>query len=86
MNSHANAKTCPNSRELFASRVIEQGLSYSDAAEAVGVSKRTVAKWVPSAACVCRKCGSLMCAGQGTSNETFGLWLRHGSRRQSRPL
>jgi hypothetical protein len=26
MNSHANAKTCPNSRELLASRVIEPGL------------------------------------------------------------
>jgi leucine-zipper of insertion element IS481 len=41
MNLHANAKACPNSRELLASRVIEQGWSYSDAAEAVGVSKRT---------------------------------------------
>ena len=25
MNIHANATTCPNSRELLASRVIEQG-------------------------------------------------------------
>jgi hypothetical protein len=51
MNLHANAKTCPNSRELLASRVIELDRSYSDAAEA---SKRTVAKWVPSGACACR--------------------------------
>jgi len=46
MNIHANATTCPNSRELLASRVIEQGWSYARAAEAAGVSKRTVAKWV----------------------------------------
>ena len=45
MNIHANATTCPNSRELLASRVIEQGWSYARAAEAAGVSKRTVAKW-----------------------------------------
>jgi transposase InsO family protein len=46
MNIHANAKTCPNSRELLARRVIEQGWSYSKAAGAAGVSIRTVAKWV----------------------------------------
>ena len=46
MNIHANATTCPNSRELLASRVIEQGWSYARAAEAAGVSKRTAAKWV----------------------------------------
>jgi transposase InsO family protein len=46
MNLHANAKTCPNSRELLARRVIEDGWSYARAAEAAGVSKRTAAKWV----------------------------------------
>ena len=46
MNLHANATTCPNSRELLARRVIEQGWSYARAAEATGVSRRTVAKWV----------------------------------------
>jgi len=46
MNIHANAKTCPNSRELLARRVIEEGWSYASAAEAAGVSKRTAAKWV----------------------------------------
>jgi transposase InsO family protein len=45
MNLHANAKTCPNSRELLARRVTEQGWSYSQAAEAAGVSARTAAKW-----------------------------------------
>ncbi len=45
MNLHANAKTCPNSRELLARRVIEQGWSYAHAAEAAGVSTRTAAKW-----------------------------------------
>ena len=46
MNLHANAKTCPNSRELLARRVIEQGWNHAQAAEAVGVSIRTAAKWV----------------------------------------
>ena len=46
MNIHANAKTCPNSRELLARRVIDEGWSHARAAEAAGVSTRTVAKWV----------------------------------------
>ena len=46
MNLHANAKTCPNSRELLARRVIEQGWSRRRAARAAGVSTRTVDKWV----------------------------------------
>jgi transposase InsO family protein len=46
MNLHANAKTCPNSRELLARRVIFEGWSYARAAEAAGVSTRTAAKWV----------------------------------------
>jgi transposase-like protein len=46
MNLHANARTCPNSRELLARRVIEEDWSYARAAQAAGVSKRTVAKWV----------------------------------------
>jgi transposase InsO family protein len=46
MNLHANAKTCPNSRELLARRVVEEGWSYTRAAEAAGVSTRTAAKWV----------------------------------------
>ena len=41
MNLHANARTCPNSRELLAGRVIEQGWSYDRAAQAAGVSTRT---------------------------------------------
>ena len=45
MNLHANAKTCPNSRELLARRIIEEGWSYARAAEAAGVSTRTAAKW-----------------------------------------
>ena len=46
MNLHANAKSCPNSRELLARRVIERGWSRQRAARAAGVSTRTVAKWV----------------------------------------
>jgi transposase InsO family protein len=46
MNIHANAKTCPNSRQLLARRVTEEGWSYSRVADSAGVSIRTVAKWV----------------------------------------
>ncbi len=46
MNLHANARTCPNSRELLARRVVDQGWSPHRAAKAAGVSTRTVAKWV----------------------------------------
>jgi len=46
MNLHANAKTCPNSRELLARRVLNEGWSTQRAARAAGVSTRTVAKWV----------------------------------------
>jgi transposase InsO family protein len=46
MKLHANAKTCPNSRALIASRVIEQGWSLRSAAEAAGVSEPTARKWV----------------------------------------
>ncbi len=46
MNLHANAKTCPNSRELLARRVIEEGWSHAGAGKAAGVSERTVGKWV----------------------------------------
>jgi transposase InsO family protein len=46
MNLHANAKTCPNSRELLARRVLDQGWSQQRAAKAAGVSTRTAAKWV----------------------------------------
>ena len=46
MNLHANAKTCPNSRELLARRVIEEGWSHARAGKAAGISERTAAKWV----------------------------------------
>jgi len=46
MNLHANAKTCPNSRELLARRVIDEGWSHARAGKAAGISERTAAKWV----------------------------------------
>ena len=46
MNHHANERTCPYSRELLATRVIEQNWDLAQAAEAAGVSTRTAAKWV----------------------------------------
>jgi transposase InsO family protein len=46
MTLHRNARTCPRSRRLLASRVLEQGWQVKQAAEAAGVSERTAGKWV----------------------------------------
>jgi transposase InsO family protein len=46
MNLHANARTCPKSRRLLVDRVIECGWSVTAAAEAAGVSERTVYRWL----------------------------------------
>ena len=46
MKLHRNARTCPNSRALIAKRVLEQGWSLAQAAEAAGVSEPTARKWV----------------------------------------
>ena len=42
---HANARTCPHSRRLAVDRVERGGWTLAAAAEAAGVSVRTVAKW-----------------------------------------
>lgn len=44
MRLHANARTCPHSRRL-AIRRLEQGWTLTRAAEAAGVSVRTISKW-----------------------------------------
>jgi transposase InsO family protein len=49
MKLHANARTCPNSRALIASRVLEHGWSLRSAAAAAGVSEPTARKWVARA-------------------------------------
>jgi transposase len=46
MDIHKNARSCPASRELLVNRVLEQGWSDSQAAEAAGLSKRTAHKWL----------------------------------------
>jgi transposase InsO family protein len=46
MKLHGNARTCPNSRQLLVDRVLEQGWSVAVAAEAAGVSERTVYRWL----------------------------------------
>jgi transposase InsO family protein len=46
MRLHRNATTCPNSRALIARRVLEEGWTRTAAAEAAGVSVKTVRKWV----------------------------------------
>jgi transposase InsO family protein len=46
MKLHGNARTCPNSRRLLVARVLEQGWSVTAAAEAAGVTERTVFRWV----------------------------------------
>jgi transposase InsO family protein len=46
MNLHANHRTCPSSRRLICRRVLDEGWTLRQAAEAVGCSSRTAAKWV----------------------------------------
>ena len=46
MKIHRRARTCQNSRRLLVTRVEQQGWSLRSAAEAAGVSERTVAKWL----------------------------------------
>ncbi|MGA7992698.1 MAG: leucine zipper domain-containing protein [Thermoanaerobaculia bacterium] len=46
MNVHSRAKTSPRSRELIVDRVQAEGRSRREAAEALGLSVRTVAKWL----------------------------------------
>jgi transposase InsO family protein len=46
MKLHANAPLGPKGRALMVRRVVEQGWSLTEAAEAAGVSERTCQKWV----------------------------------------
>jgi transposase InsO family protein len=46
MKLHGNARTCPNSRRLLVERVTQQGWPVTAAAEAAGVSERTVYRWL----------------------------------------
>lgn len=46
MTIHGNARTCLHSRLLMVRRVLEEAWTLSQAAEAAGVSVRTVSKWV----------------------------------------
>jgi transposase InsO family protein len=46
MKLHGNARTCLHSRRLMVERVLEQGWTLARAAEAAGVSVRTVSKWL----------------------------------------
>ena len=52
MKLHSNARTCPRSRLLMVRRVEEEGWTLAQAAEAAGVSVRTVSKWLR-----CYRCG-----------------------------
>jgi transposase InsO family protein len=46
MKLHGNARTCLHGRRLIVERVLEQGWTIAQAAEAAGVSVRTVSKWL----------------------------------------
>ena len=46
MTLHRNAGTCPRSRKLLVDRVVSDGWSIRDAAEAAGISQRSASKWL----------------------------------------
>ena len=46
MDIHENARTTPHSRAEIVRRVLEEGWSRKDAAEAFGVCNKTIGKWI----------------------------------------
>ena len=46
MDVHQNARSLPSGRELMVRRVLEGGWAVSDTAQAAGVSRRTVYRWI----------------------------------------
>jgi transposase InsO family protein len=46
MDLHENARSCPASRALLVRRVLEEGWTVRDAAEAVGLSGRSAYRWM----------------------------------------
>jgi transposase InsO family protein len=46
MKLHANARTCPKSRQLLVERIEREGWSVMEAAEAAGISDRTARRWL----------------------------------------
>jgi transposase InsO family protein len=46
MDLHANSRTCPHTRRLLCRRVLDDGWTLREAAEAAGCSTRTAAKWL----------------------------------------
>jgi hypothetical protein len=51
MKLHGNARTCLHSRRLIVVRVLAEGWTLTQAAEAAGVSVRTVSKWLARFRC-----------------------------------
>jgi len=51
MKIHANHRTCPSSRRLICQRVLEEGWTLRQAAEAAGCSVRTASKWLARYRC-----------------------------------
>jgi transposase len=46
MKLHRNARTTPMSRRQLVTQVVAHGWTYQQAAAGLGISRRTVAKWV----------------------------------------
>ncbi len=46
MKLHANAPLGPKGREIMVRRVVEEGRSFMEAAEAAGMSERRCREWV----------------------------------------
>lgn len=46
MKLHANARTCPKSRQLLVDRIVGEGWSVMEAAEAAGITDRTARRWL----------------------------------------
>ena len=79
MRLHRNAKTTPLMRQLIVDRVMRQHWTQARAAEAAGVSVRTVTKWVAR-----WRAGDLACLDAASRPPSTAPALGRGDRQPDR--
>ena len=75
MKLHAKAALGPKGRTTMVTRVVDQGWSLAEAAEAGGVSERTCSKWV----------ARFRAEGQAGRKQRSRSRVRGGARGNARP-
>jgi hypothetical protein len=75
MKLHANARTCPKSRQLLVDR-IDAGWSVMEAAAAAGITDRTARRWMPASWSTSMLRSSRRCGVRGHRAVTM-MWTPH---------